>query len=134
MANIIQLSEASTLAIHAMSMIAMSDNHFVSVVEISKHIRVSRNHLSKVMQQLVRAKFVKSSRGPSGGFMLAKESGEITLLDIFEVIEGSIPANPDCYYERTICPFKECYLKKVTKGLTMQLREALQTKTLADFL
>jgi Rrf2 family protein len=133
MANVIQFSEASTLAVHAMCLIAMSENHFMSVMEISKRIRVSRNHLSKVMQQLVKAEFVTSYRGPSGGFLLAKEPEKITLLNIFEVIEGHIPVEPH-YYDKMACPFKDCYLKSLSMDLTLQLRRALAAKTLADFI
>jgi Rrf2 family protein len=85
------------------------------------------------MQQLVKAKFVTSSRGPSGGFLLTKEPKDITLLDVFEVIEGTIPTDP-AYFDNSECPFKECYIKLVTRDLTLRLREALRTKTLADFL
>ena len=72
MAKVVSLSEAASLAIHAVVLIASSDK-LVNVNQIAKATAASKNHLAKVMQRLVKSNLVSSTRGPSGGFLLKKE-------------------------------------------------------------
>ena len=53
---------------------------------------VSESYLLKHMQALTKAGICESVSGPSGGYRLAREPGEITLLDVVEAIEGPEPA------------------------------------------
>lgn len=90
----IELSEAAAIAIHAMIYIANSENATISLKEISEHFDISSNHLSKVLQRLVKAGYLESVKGPKGGFQIALGKEDSTLLDIYEVIEGKfIPKN-----------------------------------------
>ncbi|MBB6000983.1 RrF2 family transcriptional regulator [Streptomonospora salina] len=45
-------------------------------------------YLNKQLQALARAGVVYSTRGPGGGFRLARDPGRITLLDVVVAIEG----------------------------------------------
>jgi Rrf2 family protein len=74
MSNIVQLSEAASLGIHAMVIIARS-NKIINANTIAEMTDASRNHLAKVMLTLAKMGLVKSLRGPSGGFVLAKKTG-----------------------------------------------------------
>jgi Rrf2 family protein len=49
-------------------------------------------YLNKQLQALVRAGIVASEPGAHGGFRLARQPREITLLDVVTAIEGSGPA------------------------------------------
>ncbi len=90
----IELSEAAAIAIHAMIYIANRKNDTVSLKEISEHFDISPNHLSKVLQRLVKAGYLISVKGPKGGFQVINGKEEATLLDIYEAIEGKfIPKN-----------------------------------------
>lgn len=53
---------------------------------------VSETYLIKHMQALTRAGICESVPGPTGGFRLAREPSEITLLDVVQAIEGTEPA------------------------------------------
>jgi len=55
---------------------------------ISKAYDIPLEYLLKIMQQLVRANILRSKRGPRGGFVLAKSTPKITLLDIIEAVDG----------------------------------------------
>jgi len=58
--------------------------------------------------------FVKSTRGPGGGFRLTREPDKISLLDVIEAMEGSIHLN-ECliragYCERdNVCPVHDVW-------------------------
>ena len=86
MAKIFSLSEAGSIAIHGMVLIARSEDQ-VSVNDISEKTGSSRHHVAKVMQRLVKEDFLHSLRGPSGGFKLKKPADSISLLEIYESIK-----------------------------------------------
>ncbi|MCE1167880.1 MAG: Rrf2 family transcriptional regulator [Sphingobacteriia bacterium] len=132
MNKVVQLSEASSIGIHAMVLIARSEVH-MNVSDLAEKIGASRNHLAKVMQRLVKDGFVKSSRGPTGGFLLSKSPEEITLLDIYESIEGPIePAA--CPLDRQVCPFGKCLMGGVVNKATIEIREYLKANTLKEMM
>jgi Rrf2 family protein len=55
---------------------------------ISKEYNIPLEYLLKIMQQLVRANILRSKRGPRGGFVLARPTSKISLLDIIEAVDG----------------------------------------------
>ncbi len=111
MSRIVTISEAASLAIHAMVLIARSEQS-LNVTHIAQQIGASRNHLAKVMQRLVKDGFVKSTRGPAGGFVLNKKPEEITLLSIYESIEGTIELS-GCPLDHKICAIGQCLMDGV---------------------
>jgi Rrf2 family protein len=91
----------------------------------------SRYHVSKILQKLVRDGFLTSQRGPAGGFELVKKPEEITLLEIFEAIEGKIVVSK-CPLNKT-CPFGECIFEDLTMRMTRQFRDYLNDHSLAHY-
>ena len=59
-----------------------------SLQEISEVTSLPLFYLSKVFQKLVKAKLIKSTKGPSGGFELVRNPNEITLSHIVQAIDG----------------------------------------------
>jgi len=132
MTKLVTLSEAASLAIHAMVLIAKSDK-LTNVNFIADETGASRNHLAKVMQRLVKSGMVKSTRGPAGGFMLNKPAAEMTLLDIYEAIEGPIE-NVGCPLDRPICPFSNCLMGNLVYKVTDEIKEYFKNHTLESFI
>ena len=89
MASFIGISEAASLAIHSMALIAVSEER-LNAGQIAKTTGASRNHLAKVLQRLVKYGFLDSNRGPKGGFVLKRDASKINLLQIYQLIEGEI--------------------------------------------
>lgn len=58
--------------------------------------------LTKILQPLIKAGIVSSQRGVGGGFLLARDPGEITLLDILQAEEGPLKLN-HCLVENGRC-------------------------------
>ena len=55
--------------------------------ELAIQFNVSRHHLSKVVQDLVRGGFITSQRGSGGGIRLARDAQEITLGEVVRHLE-----------------------------------------------
>ncbi|MBS7009560.1 RrF2 family transcriptional regulator [Anaerostipes sp.] len=55
---------------------------------LSERLGLSDSYLKKIMRQLVVSELVDSESGKNGGFILKKAPENISLLDVFEAIEG----------------------------------------------
>ncbi len=78
------------------------------VNEISEEYKIPRSFLAKILQKLVKAKIVRSYRGVKGGFSLARQARDITVLDVLEAIEGKLALNI-CVSDKKKCIFsKHC--------------------------
>jgi Rrf2 family protein len=132
MAKVVTLSEASSLAIHAVVLIAGSDK-LINVNQIAAATAASKNHLAKVMQRLVKTNLVSSTRGPAGGFVLKKPATEISLYDIYFAIEGPIELQ-DCPLDRPICPFEKCIMGGIMHKLTNEFKKYLIESKVASFI
>jgi Rrf2 family protein len=128
----LRISDAANLAFHAMLVLSTkSPEEQVSVQELSKKLRVSDNHLSKVMQRLSKAGLVGSRRGPAGGFHLVREPSSIRLSEIYTTIEGPIP-DMTCLLEKPICEGECCLLGTLLSSVQRQIRDHLVGTTLQD--
>ena len=132
MSKVVTISEAASIALHGMILIARSESP-VNVLQIAELTGASRHHVAKIMQRLAKNNYLSSYRGPSGGFTLKREPANITLLEIYQTIEGEIEINP-CPLDKQICPFDKCIMNNVTNQMTLQFREHMKTQTLEQFL
>ncbi|WP_028975091.1 RrF2 family transcriptional regulator [Spirochaeta cellobiosiphila] len=62
----------------------------VQIKDISKQKDIPQHYLEQLLVLLKRGGLVKSFRGAKGGYALAKSPSAITLLDVLEVLEGSL--------------------------------------------
>lgn len=132
MSNILALSEAATIGLHSMVLIAKSTEK-LNANQIAEQIGSSKHHVAKIMQRLAKENFIASNRGPLGGFILKKEPSEISLLQIFEAIEGKISEH-NCPGSKEDCPFGNCILGDVSNKLTNDFLHYLKSQTLDKYL
>ena len=132
MANMLRISEATTLALHTMALLARhGEKRFTNEV-IAERLNASGHHLAKVMQQLARAGLVESQRGPLGGFRLSMSAEEVPLLQVFEVIEGPL-SQGGCLLREPVCPGNTCMLGNMICRLQEQIHDFLANTTVAQF-
>jgi Rrf2 family protein len=62
----------------------------VSIRDISERQNISVKYLEQIVSALVRAGYLRSIRGPQGGYLLAKKPSEYTAGDILRVTEGNL--------------------------------------------
>ncbi len=129
MADIIKISDATALALHSMVHLAIDPEAQSTTSEIADLFDVSKHHLAKVHQRLSKAGLIRSHRGPAGGVVLGKDPAEITLLEIYEVMEGSMLCKP-CLFGKDRCPRADCVLGTLLPGLARQVRDYFATTTL----
>lgn len=109
---------------------SVEDESLVRVESAAATLGIPRNYLSKVMHVLARSGILKSTRGPSGGFALARPAGEITLA---EVIHDFDPIEDRCLLMRRRCSdLDPCVAHHEWKRVAVQLRSFFRDTTVAD--
>ena len=131
MADILKISDATALALHSMTHLALDPEGQSTTPEIAEVFEASRHHLSKVHQRLTKAGLIQSRRGPAGGVALARDPEKIPLMEIYEVMEGSMLCNP-CLFGKDPCPRNNCMLASLLPGLARQIRDYFENTTLAQ--
>jgi Rrf2 family protein len=132
MSKIFSMSEAASIAIHSMVLIARN-NEGINAVKIAEQTGFSKNHISKVAQRLVKNDLLTSVRGPLGGFTLKKSPAKITLLEIYESIEGPIEIR-DCPLAYEVCHFDQCLMGNVINKMTGEFKRFLKGQSLNKYM
>jgi len=85
------LSNTCKYAIRAVIFLAINnvENKKIGIKDISKELDIPSPFLSKILQILAKQKILNSTKGPNGGFSLAKPAKDISLLNIIEIIDGT---------------------------------------------
>ena len=132
MSKIINISEAASIAIHSIILIAKSEVK-INANQIAEQLNFSKSHLAKVMHVLTKNGYLTSERGPKGGFVLNKSPNKISLLEIYETVEGLVEAF-NCVTACTKCPFKACIFGGLTTKFTEEFTLHLKTTKVADLI
>ena len=119
---ILNISEATSIAFHAVIYLEVHNDRKVSTKEIAEVFKVSEGHLAKVMQRLVKAGLVRSVRGAKGGFFLGRQGNKINLLQIYELFEGPIPET-NCLFHKPSCNLTQCILDDLLGNMNKQVLE-----------
>ena len=106
---LLKISDATSLALHAMVLLASEPQRVFTTHDIASTLQASEAHLSKVLQRLHHDRLVKSVRGPKGGYILGKPAHDITLLHVYEIMEGRF--DPEhCLLDKPLCDGTKCIL------------------------
>ncbi|SHK21970.1 RrF2 family transcriptional regulator [Thermocrinis minervae] len=80
-------SETVKYALLALSYLALNKDRLVKVEEVAEAQRIPKPFLSKIFHKLARERVLKSFRGPTGGFTLAVDPQNITILDVIRFLD-----------------------------------------------
>jgi Rrf2 family protein len=131
MSSLIKVSEAASLALHTTVFLAGNSERPVSAREMAATLSVSEAHLAKVLQRLAKVGLVQSYRGPRGGFVLGKDGDDITLLDVYESIEGPFETS-NCLFGTPVCNGKGCILGNLVENTHQEAKEYLSGMKLSS--
>jgi Rrf2 family protein len=87
----VKLSLGVEWALHCCVVLSQAADPVPSVRLAELH-GVSKTYLAKHLQALARAGIVRPSEGRDGGYLLTRDPGRITVLEIVRAIEGDDPA------------------------------------------
>lgn len=108
----------------------------LQIKEISQREQISSKFLEQILLTLKNAGLLHSKMGVGGGYYLAKPASEITLGQIFRILDGPV-APIKCVsqmaYETCGCPEEEtCGLRLVMSDVRNAIADILDNTSLED--
>ncbi len=91
-----RLTQFTDYGLRALMRLAATPERGLSTADLADELRLSRHHLSKIIQRLARAGIVSTRRGNGGGAMLARRPQEIRLGEVVRLLEDG-QALVDCF-------------------------------------
>jgi len=130
-----KFSTSIEYAIHGLIYLAKAPAGMpVLTSEIGRATSVPEAYLRKVFQQLGRSGMVTSQRGARGGFRLARDAGQISLKDVVESIDGSLPMYT-CLKELRGCTLGlPCPVHSAFEEARHRMAEVLEATSIEDLL
>jgi Rrf2 family protein len=128
-----KVTKSAAYALHAlMYMVRHSTQLPVTTATVAKAEGIPPDYLAKIFRQLVKARFVRSAKGRKRGYVFAKPPEEISLLELFEAIEGR-PLFDDCFLRHCDCSGtpENCRILSIWFDATRQIKESLGEMTVA---
>lgn len=107
----------------------------VKIKEIAKRQGISEKYLEQIISVLNKAGFVRSIRGPQGGYVLSKRPEEYTVGMILRLTEGSLAPVECAEKESGACEREDdCVTLILWKKLNDAINGVVDHVTLADLL
>ncbi len=93
---------------------------------------ISLKYLEQIMAMLKSGNFIRSIRGPRGGYILAKAPDQIKLSDVFDCLEGTV-TTVECVEDDNYCArHVDCMVRQLWVQVQQAVRSVLQSVTLQD--
>ena len=126
-------SRSAEYAIRAFVHLAqVPEGKYAMVKNIAGQEGIPAHFLAKILQQLARKGLLRSSKGPTGGFAMRADPGEIRLLDIVEALDG-LAAYQQCASGLAECnDDMPCSMHDSWVALRSRIMDYLGRNTIAD--
>jgi Rrf2 family transcriptional regulator, cysteine metabolism repressor len=96
MVDVLSITTKSPYAVRALTELARCGGDGpVPIGELARRRDVPVQFLEQLFAVLRRAGILRSQRGVKGGYAFAREPGEVTVLEVVELLEGRLGADSD---------------------------------------
>lgn len=129
-----KISTKGRYALRLMLDLAMNEREgaVIRIKDIAARQQISDKYLEQIISVLNRAGYVRSVRGPQGGYALKRRPEEYTVGMILRLTEGSLAPVP-CAEEEFSCERGEqCAAQEVWRKINDAVNGVLDDITLAD--
>lgn len=107
----------------------------VRIKDISARQEISDKYLEQIISVLNKAGYVKSIRGPQGGYLLSREPEKYTVGMILRLTEGSLAPVPCLDDEINTCSRQDsCVTLRLWQMLNDAISDIVDKVTLADLM
>ena len=130
-----QVSAKTDYALRAASELAQAATDGSGPVKgewISEAQGIPKKFMENILHDLKRAGIVRTRRGASGGYWLARPAEEITLAEVIRAVEGPLANVRGEWPEAVEYPGAAEALREVWIAVRANLRAVLESVTLAD--
>lgn len=123
-----RLRSATDFGLRALMRLAGEPDRLFTTDEMARDLKISRNHLTKVVQVLAGGGFVATRRGAGGGFALARPAESISLGEVVRLMEsgqaivecfrqdgGTCTLTPGCRLKGRLVAAREAFLRDLDR-------------------
>lgn len=126
-----RLTTKGRFAVTAMIDLALRQNSGpVTLAAISQRQQISLSYLEQLFGKLRRNELVESTRGPGGGYTLARKASEITVADIITSVDEPIDATQCAGKENCLGEAGRCMTHDLWSSLNQRMVEFLDSVSL----
>ena len=100
--------------------------------EVAEHLSIPVDSALKILQTLCRAGLIRSRLGRSGGYVLDRDASQVTLLEVFEVIDGALSATTGLSRQEGALEHSVKLMENVASDAAFYLRERLAKVTIGS--
>ncbi|MBI3832663.1 MAG: Rrf2 family transcriptional regulator [Planctomycetes bacterium] len=131
-----KLSQKADYALRAMFDLAQQADkgEAVRTSDIAKREDIPEKFLELILVELRKAGLVRSQRGSVGGHRLAKAAEQITVGDVWRVIDGPLLPEAEIKRGRGAVSLGAACMRPVWKEVEKSVRDVVDYTTLADLL
>ena len=132
-----KLSVRGEYALRALLVLGLNyDQEVTRIQAISEQQNIPKRFLEQILNDLKSAGVVRSKRGVSGGYRLARRPEDISLAVVIRHIEGAL-APVSCvserFYEKCSCPDESrCAIRSIMKEVRDAIVKIMEHTTVAD--
>ena len=110
----------------------------MTIPEVSRQEGISVPHAAKLLQMLRQGGYLKSVRGQSGGYSLARPPEEIVIRDVLASLGGRLYEDEFCQSHRervrSCTHSTDCSIRSLWRTIQVAVDEVLSKTTLQDLL
>lgn len=128
-----RLTTKGRFAVTAMIDIALRDRHGpVTLAAISQRQKISLSYLEQLFGKLRRHELVESTRGPGGGYTLARAPQDVSVADIIFAVDEPIDATQCGGKENCAADDQRCMTHDLWADLNRNMIDFLDSVSLRD--
>ncbi|MEG1965028.1 MAG: Rrf2 family transcriptional regulator [Oscillospiraceae bacterium] len=132
-----QMTLEADYAVRIVMFLAKS-NKRLDAKTIAENTNVTLRFSLKILRKLVGTDIVKSFKGSTGGYELARNPKDITLYSVVETVEGNFAIcrclNPDFVCTHSVHNGIPCKVQKIYDEISNVVKEKLQSVNFAELI
>ena len=132
----IKLSKMTDYAVVCLGMLARRPGSSMSATELSKETGLALYTVQKLLKLLVsKSDFIRANRGALGGYILNRNSSEISVVEIIEALDGPITLTSCVDKSESFCEASDiCFLGGKWNKINEIIRKSLNDISLKELL
>jgi Rrf2 family protein len=128
------ITQNTDYAIRALCYMAERHGDVISAAELANELQVSWSLIRKILQELHKKGLVRSFKGKGGGFMMEAEPGDIFILELMKMFQGSLSLNR-CNLNKNKCTnITKCRLRKKISDIEKYVTAELNPVTIGSLI
>jgi Rrf2 family protein len=129
----LRLSKKADYALLAMRHLAANaDRGAVSARELAESYDIPAELLAKVLQKLVRARFLSSHQGSRGGYGLGRPAQLISVADVIQAVDGPLTVTACSDSDHSCDQYSKCNIRDPLWRIKDRIMMALSGSSVAE--